>query len=154
MSKGVESNGILHYPNSHSMETLIFPGKPLSAIAARRALQRPITERKVPAETLHTEAKEKLPLNVSSNQQRLYEAQTRPLKRKRDSNTITAKIRVTQPQPQSKKRVSKLVLGESSKKPVSNLKVLPTLKRSVAPASGESSIARDAGSQLSRYFEL
>ncbi|MCJ1432518.1 Polynucleotide 5'-hydroxyl-kinase grc3 [Xylographa pallens] len=132
MSKGTESNG-----------------KPLSAIAARRALQRPSTERKIPAETLDTEEKEKLPLNVSSSQQRLDDVQTRPLKRKRDSNTIITKTQFTESPPQPKKRVSKATVSESSKKSVLTLKVLPTFKGIVAPDSRESPIARDVGSQLS-----
>ncbi|MCJ1385179.1 Polynucleotide 5'-hydroxyl-kinase grc3 [Xylographa soralifera] len=124
MSKGMKSNG-----------------KPLSAIAARRALQRPSTERNVPAETLQTVAREDLPSNVSEKIKRLPDDRRRPLKRKRTSNTITTKIRVREPQPQLEKGVSEVVVGKS-------LKVLPSVEGVGAPSSGESSIAEDVGSQL------
>ncbi|MCJ1286197.1 Polynucleotide 5'-hydroxyl-kinase grc3 [Xylographa opegraphella] len=132
MSKGIESNG-----------------KPLSAIAARRAVQRPDTQPKVASETLHAEARENLSLHISSDNQKVHDTQRRPLKRKRNSNTTTTKIRAKEPQPASKEHVSKWVADKSLKKPVSNLEVSAAREEDVAPDSRESSTAKDGGSQIS-----
>ncbi|MCJ1391651.1 Polynucleotide 5'-hydroxyl-kinase grc3 [Xylographa bjoerkii] len=132
MSKGTEING-----------------KPLSAIAARRALQKPSTEKKVSAEVLQTATKEELPSISFSNDGRPRDARTRSLKRKRNSDITTTKDGAKESQPLLKKRIFKAVVSGPSSKAGSKSKVISSVTKVVIPSSREPSVTEDVESQLS-----
>ncbi|MCJ1403337.1 Polynucleotide 5'-hydroxyl-kinase grc3 [Xylographa trunciseda] len=131
------------------VDTETDPCKPLSAIAARRALHRPRPEPKDSNKILQTVVIEQQSSESSSKNGTPLETQRKPLKRKRNPNTIATKNEANEPQPLLKKRVSKAVVDETSNKTASTSKVLPTVTEVVTLSSGESSVAKNVGSQSS-----